>query len=188
MTYCKSLNYKFIYAWDSETRIFATRIISLYHLRHMKRLFFFITLLFCSCGGNNDNGNSTIADYQGIWDLRFNVVSDECQLLFPGLPGFVDIHEITQSGSTVLVTSRSKYFSMAEGVVNEDGTLQVVGQQEGSFFGPDAICTMTTQVSYSRSLSSDDNQAENTFTQTIECSDGTICQSTALGAAVRREA
>jgi hypothetical protein len=147
------------------------------------------SLLLSSCsGGSNDSGGT--ANYQGTWNARYNLPIDDCQIVLPSVPGFVDVLEISQTGSTVTVGARSGFFADSQGTISDAGDLSVISTLEGDFFGNGSLCRQDNSLSFSPSSDSSpaDGTAAALFEMTIVCSDGFECVSRAVGTAERQPA
>jgi hypothetical protein len=142
-----------------------------------------------SCGGNSGDGDVPV-NYQGTWNARYNLPIDDCQIVLPSVPGFVDVLEITQSGSTATVGARSGFFAESEGSVSSEGDLSVVSTLEGDFFGNGSTCSQENSLSFSPASASspEDGTAAALFEMTIVCTDGFECLSRAVGTAERQPA
>jgi len=153
-----------------------------------------LSATLCSCGGNSDgssaNANYRGANYQGTWNARYNLPIDDCQIVLPDVPGFVDVIEILQTNSSVVVSARSGFFGSSEGSVSAEGNLSVVSVLEGDFFGNGSLCTQQNSLSFSPASDSspDDGSATSLFEMSISCTDGFECLSRAVGTAERQPA
>ena len=141
------------------------------------------------CGGDSDSP-SGLPNFSGLWDIRYNFNSDECRIVLGGVPGFVDQHEITQDGGAVTLVSQSGLIGEGSGAQREDGSITAEETVEGDIFGVGVPCELYTGITYnSLSTKSSDgagDTAQSIFVQTIECADGYVCESQAVGSAVRQ--
>ncbi len=131
----------------------------------------------------NSNNNTTNTSYLGIWDVRYNLSTDDCQLVTPGITGFVSEHDISElDDGTMILTSNDTFITEAT-ATQSDGILTAIEDLSGDLFGDGSFCTQTSSVGYSQL---NDNDATTLFEFRLECNDGFLCVSQALGQATRR--
>lgn len=138
------------------------------------------------CGGDSDDSASF--DYTGVWNARFNLPVDDCQIVLPSVPGFVDVVTISQVENSITASSQSGFFDLNEGSVSSAGNMAVSSAFEGDFFGTGAVCVQETSLSFSPT--SDDSpsngEAGALFEMNISCTDGYACVSRGVGTAQRQ--
>ena len=156
----------------------------------MKNLSGYVNCLLClpllaalGCGGGG-GGESAPPDYSGVWDVMFNLLSDECQLDAQGEGGFADQYVIRQDGSLAALTSAAGLID-SSGEIRGDGSLQVIEKLSGDIFGNGADCGWDSEVNMAAPAV---GKSQALYSLTIVCSDGTSCRSQAAGLAVRADA
>lgn len=136
-----------------------------------------LSLAISGCGG----GDST-ASYDGTWDVRYNLSTDECLLVTGGITGFLDQITISQSGQDISVESRSQIFSGSTTLAADD-SFTVHTPVTGDVFQNGSSCTGETVLSFSNRRG---DIADTLFSQSIRCSDGMKCVSRGLGTGERQ--
>ena len=139
------------------------------------------SLLVSGC--NSNSKSSSITDYSGTWDLRYNFATDDCGLVTDGIIGFVEQDVIAQSGATASFESLSGILTTEAATIEADGSLLAEEALAGDLFGDGSFCTQTASIRYQNGV---DNSAESVFSFSIVCNDGFACSSDALGSAERQ--
>jgi hypothetical protein len=152
-------------------------------MRYLCKLSFISIIILSGCNGNGSDGTFE-GSYAGVWDVRYNLREDECQMVENGVLGFVDIHEITQEGTAVTLNPSSGFGIPLQGTV--DASFNLHTEQDlvsSSFFGDGIPCRIHQGVSYEPLA---ENRASTIFVREISCDDGFTCASRAAGESVRR--
>lgn len=137
-------------------------------------------LVLSGCGSNSFPDRS----YAGTWDVRYNLVFDDCQLVTPGITGFVSEHQIDDQGDgSFILSSNDALMEEGQGTVREDGSFLATESFSGDLFEDGSFCTITTDISYAEAT---DKSTETLFSYEIECNDGFACASQAMGEATKR--
>ena len=139
----------------------------------------FIAVLLPGCNGSG----SGFSDYTGVWDVRYNLVLDECQVVLPNVPGFVDQHSMEELDGMIAFDSVSGFVSEVTTSRQVDDSFVASQSIAGDLFGDGSFCEITSSFEYS---DPDDDTASSLFSQTITCDDGFSCRSEGIGQAGRQ--
>lgn len=152
----------------------------------MKQLFWrsiaCVTLLLAACGGDS-NDPPGVTDYSGTWDLRYNLLQDDCRLVSTGIIGLVDQQVITQTGSTLSITGLGGLLNTDNGEVREDNTLVATREFTGDVFSNGDTCDFSASTTYSNFAN---EEADSLLSLFITCLSGFACETQAVGSAVRQ--
>ena len=119
----------------------------------------------------------------GVWDVRFNLTTDECGLVAGDIPGFVDQHQIAEAGDMLSLSAVSGIFADSPGQRSSNTSFTIEDEIEGDLFGTGVPCLLTASVTYNLK---DQNSADTLFVQEINCTDGLSCRSNGPGSAKRQ--
>lgn len=147
----------------------------------------FSALALSACSGSGDDvSDAELGEFAGVWDVRYNFSTDECVMVEGGITGFVDIHSIDQDDSTGIISMSASidFGEGLEGAATGTNTFEANQVVNGDIFGDGNFCSVEQSISYE---ATDAGRATTLFSRHIECSDGYVCESRALGEAVRRE-
>lgn len=138
----------------------------------------------CACGDGDDDFDALEANYAGAWDLRYNLVQDECGITEEGVFGFTAGHLIDQQGQDVLLQTDTGGFADQpfQGTVRDDGSFLVEQIVEGDIFGDGDSCSHYQAISYE---ATSEDVASSQFVRRINCASGYVCESTAIGESKR---
>ena len=148
----------------------------------MIRAVFAISLVVLLLGCNGSSSKNRF--FTGVWDIRYNMSIDECQIVLPGVPGFVDQHSIIEDDGLIELSTQSNLVESDTTSLGEDGSFTVRQQVEGDLFGDGSFCMLENSIHYSNL---DHNTASSLFVQEVNCGDGFGCRSEGVGQAQRQE-
>ncbi|MDZ4787287.1 MAG: hypothetical protein SGJ02_14540 [bacterium] len=142
----------------------------------------FSLLLIAGCSGNGENEKATLP---GTWDVRYNFSTDDCQLVTPGLIGFVQEHTIIedQGENSFLITSSDSLIVDTPIVENELGIFVSEQSNSGDIFGDGSNCTQATRISYQDLKKT---SATTLLSYSIDCGASFFCVSEAIGESTKR--
>lgn len=139
-----------------------------------------LSISACDGGG----GDSTYTgDYAGIWDVRYNLVSDSCQIVEAGLTGFVDSQSINQENLDITLDTSVGFGESLSGTLGEDNKFVAIHSINGDIYNDGIPCQVDQSISYKPTS---DDRAETLFNRSILCADGFSCETSAVGEAKRR--
>ncbi len=142
-----------------------------------------LALSVFGCGSDGDDRPETDDNYDGTWDVRYNLTVDDCQLVTPGIIGLIDQNVILESESGVQFVSVDQLINVDNGEIREDGSLFVNQATPADIFGDGTPCNIDTTITYSNRF---EDQAETLLSLKIICVGQVICTSEALGTATRQ--
>ena len=146
-------------------------------------LFAFVLAAMTGCGDGDNDFDALLAQYSGIWDVRYNFSEDSCAIVEPGVIGFVDRHVIDQVGSSISLESSSGFGLSFSGQVREDNSFVVEQILSGDIFGDGIACDVFQAISYEPT---GPDTASSLFVRRLSCEDGYICESRGVGESRRR--
>lgn len=136
-----------------------------------------VLIFFCSCHGS---GSSPRKSFTGTWDVRYNIIVDDCGLLSSSIPGFTDQHYIEQEGDLVDFNSLTELVVTEDGTIREDGSLIAVR----NVLQPNG-CEYAAIVEYEDLIG---DTATTLFSLQLACPGDFFCESNGIGQAVRQKA
>lgn len=142
-----------------------------------------VLFLLTGCGNGSDNSDSTksVSVYQGVWNLDYDVLRDECGLLDKGQNGFVDIQTVNQTDSQLVLTSQNLSKNEYTGEVRSDGSLEVSTSQKGDLFNDGVTCSLEEALAYNNHF---ENEVSSLYDLRVKCDDGLYCVTALRGTGV----
>lgn len=154
-----------------------------------------LALISTACGGGGSSdvtrveapGNERVFfDYSGVWDVRYNLIKDECRLVFSAIIGVTDQQVITQDGTSITIFGLAGLLDTSNGFLDESGALVAEHLVQGDVFGNGDFCSFTTSTVYELPEDVDENTAKTLLSVTIDCNSGFQCESQGVGVAERQ--
>ena len=134
------------------------------------------------CGGGSGGDDD---EFAGTWDVQYNLVDDDCQLVAEQIPGFVDQYFITDGDNgSVTVTSTTGFLNDTPGVQTGDGSFEARNEAAIDPFGDGTPCSAVFALTFTLQGS---GQAQTLFQQTVSCANGFRCASNGPGLAIRQD-
>lgn len=145
------------------------------------------TLSFCSCGGSGGGDSAPTVknslNFTGDWDVLYDVLLDECGLVEEGTSAFEDMHQVTESGESVVLASSALPGGVFEGMRRADDSFEVSVFFDGDLFGDGIYCSLSEELAYN-DVSSD--TAKSLYRIRLACDDGFVCDSALTGMVTRQ--
>lgn len=157
----------------------------------------FIALCISACGGGSDNdsgarnsadGSSVPFDFTGVWDVRYNLIKDDCRLVFDILVGVVDQQIIEQNGTQASISGLAGLLTTDNGGIDEDGNFFADNTVSGDVFGNGDFCDFSAATVYNIPFDEDMLSSKTLLDVAITCRSGFQCESQGVGVAVKQVA
>lgn len=139
-------------------------------------------LILARC--NDGGGESAFSgEYDGVWDVRYNLTEDSCEIVESGVTGFVDVQNIFQNEGAITLESSVGFGETFSGTLDANNELLSSQSISGDIYQDGGQCQVQQSISYSPTS---DDRADTLFKRDVSCADGYVCSSRAIGAAIRR--
>ena len=149
----------------------------------MRYLLVLIGFLFISLSGCGGGGGGDISDVSGTWDVKYGILGqDDCGLVSADLPGFIDRHTLVDDQGVVTLNSQNGFIVDGTATVDQNHNFLVEQDGVGVPFADGVQCQIFSSIGYT--FESND-EANVTLLRQLNCVDGFVCESRAVGTAVR---
>ncbi len=139
------------------------------------------TLSLAGCGSSGSD-TATTRSFNGLWEVFYNIVVDDCGLLEQDEISFEDEHQITENANTIMLDTTQLLSASYEGALRSEDSFTASSSIDGDIFGVGINCTLTEDVAYNDLK---DDTASTIYNVRIKCDDGTVCDSFTRGTAVK---
>jgi hypothetical protein len=160
-------------------------------LNYAQALVAMCVLVLCGCGKADYATERTPKNsFNGTWQVRYEVLVDECKLLSKNDTVFQDTQQILQTEQSISLVSGNLSQNEYLGELRNKGYFETSTHQTGDLFRDGVNCTAEEALAYS--LPEADLKIESTFVEAaslydlrLKCDDGFYCVSALRGTAIK---
>jgi hypothetical protein len=149
-----------------------------------------MALPMVSCGSGDDEDRPLLDEtgkfnYSGAWEVQYNLIKDECRLVFDILVGVSDQLLVLQSNGKAKVSALNGLIVSNDAFVNSDDNLVAERLVTGDVFANGDNCNFRAATSLSANPN-DKNRGESLLSVTVTCASGLQCETQGAGTAERQ--
>jgi hypothetical protein len=143
-----------------------------------------------SCGSGDDDERPLLDEtgkfnYSGAWEVNYNLIKDECRLVFDILVGVTDQLLVLQSNGKAQVSALNGLIVTRDAFVNGDDDLVAERLATGDVFANGDNCNFRAATSLSANPNNS-NRGESLLSVTVTCASGFQCETQGTGTADRQ--
>jgi hypothetical protein len=149
-----------------------------------------MVLPLAACGNGDDEPRPLLDEtgkfnYSGAWEVNYNLVKDECRLVFDILVGVTDQLLVLQNSGKARVSALNGLIVSNNAFVNDDDDLVAERLATGDIFANGDNCNFRAATSLS-SNPNNSNRGDSLLSVTVTCASGLQCETQGAGTADRQ--